>query len=209
MKPFFIAFKCGMTRFFTKEGVSIPVTVIKVYYNYVVYVNPLNNDCCSVKLSTGEVKEDKISKSLYAFYKSIGLKCMKHMCEFRIKKKDLKDYHVGNKISVSIFNTSDKIDVTGTSKGKGFSGVIKRHNFSSQRATHGNSLSHRAPGSIGQCQSPGKVFKGKKMPGRMGHSKTTVRNVEIVSIYSDLNAILLKGSIPGVLGGKVLLKKKC
>lgn len=202
-----IAYKCGMTRFFTQAGLSIPVTIVKVYSNYVVGLRPINDDFCLVKLSAGIVKKNKLKKSVSGFYKSIGVSDFKYMLEFKVKKSKSSDYVIGSKFSVSTLNISDKVNVIGTSKGKGFSGVIKRHNFSAQRATHGNSLSHRAPGSIGQCQTPGKVFKGKKMSGQMGNSRVTVSNVEVLGIYNDLEAVVLKGSIPGAPGNKIILKK--
>jgi len=201
-----IAYKCGMTRFFTSEGLSIPATIVKVYYNYIVGVRSINSDHYLVKLSAGSVKK-KLSKPVSGFYKSVGVDDLKYMLEFRIKKDYVNEYSIGSKLSVSMFNIFDKINVTGTSKGKGFAGVIKRHNFSAQRATHGNSLAHRAPGSIGQCQTPGKVFKGKKMAGRMGNSQVTAKNLQVIGIYKDLNALVLKGSIPGAPGSKVILKK--
>lgn len=201
-----IAYKCGMTRFFTSEGLSIPATVVKVYTNYIVGIRYINNNRCLVKISAGDVKK-KCNKSIDGFYKSIGIKSLRYMLEFIIDKNKASNYLVGNKLHISLFNISDKINVEGFSKGKGFSGVIKRHNFSSQRASHGNSLSHRVPGSIGQCQTPGKVFKGKRMAGRMGNNRVTVRNIEILTLYNDLNVILLKGSIPGACGTKIVLKK--
>lgn len=202
-----IAYKCGMTRFFTSEGISIPVTVVKVYSNYIVGIRAVDDEVCSVKISAGFVRKDKVIKPILGFYKSIGIESLKYMCEFRVLKSYVKNYSIGDEVPISMFNVLDKINVVGISKGKGFAGVIKRHNFSAQRASHGNSLSHRAPGSIGQCQTPGRVFKGKKMAGRMGNSQVTMCNIEVVNIYSDLNAILLKGAIPGAPGNKIILKK--
>ncbi len=201
-----IAYKCGMTRFFTSEGLSIPATIVKVYTNYVVGIRCVDDNRYLIKISAGDVKKEQ-NKPICGFYKSIGIKNLKYMLEFIVDKDKVSNYSVGNKLSFSMFNISDKIDVEGFSKGKGFAGVIKRHNFSAQRASHGNSLSHRAPGSIGQCQTPGKVFKGKRMSGRMGNSKVTIRNIEILNLYDDLNVILLKGSVPGACGTKIVLKK--
>ncbi len=206
MSVSFFAYKCGMTRFFTSDGLSVPATIVKVYTNYIVGIRSINNNSCLVKISAVDNKK-KCNKSISGFYKSIGINNLKYMLEFVIGKNEVSDYSVGNKLNFSMFNISDKINVMGISKGKGFAGVIKRHNFSSQRATHGNSLSHRVPGSIGQCQTPGKVFKGKRMSGRMGCSKVTVKNIEILNLYDDLNIILLKGSIPGACGTKIVLKK--
>jgi len=202
-----IAYKCGMTRFFTSDGLSIPVTVVKVYSNYIVGIRVINDKFCLIKISAGFIRKDKVTKPVMGFYKNLGLDSMKYMCEFRISKNLIKNYSVGDELPLSIFSVLDKVNVIGISKGKGFSGVIKRHNFRSQKASHGNSLSHRAPGSIGQCQTPGRVFKGKKMAGRCGNSRITVRNIEVVNIYSDLNAILLKGALPGAPGNKIVLKK--
>lgn len=201
-----IAYKCGMTRFFTKDGFSIPVTIVKVYSNYVVGMRSIDDDFNLLKVSAVDIKK-KVSKPVAGFYKSLGMAGFKHMIEFKTNKDECKNYKVGFKLNVSIFNIFEKIKVTGVSKGKGFSGVIKRYNFSAQRATHGNSLSHRVSGSIGQCQTPGKVFKGKKMAGQLGNAKVTVSNVEVLNIYEDLNAIALKGSIPGFVGSKIILKK--
>lgn len=202
-----VAYKCGMTRFFTSDGLSIPVTVVKVYSNYVVGIRVIDDNFCSVKISAGFIKKKKVIKPIKGFYDSIGIESLKYMYEFCVLKNCIKDYSIGDELSISMFNILDKINVVGMSKGRGFAGVIKRHNFRSQKASHGNSLSHRAPGSIGQCQTPGRVFKGKKMAGRMGNSKVTVRNLEIINIYSDLNVVLLKGAIPGASGNKILLKR--
>lgn len=203
-----IAYKCGMTRFFTSEGLSIPVTVIKIYSNYIMNIKKINNDYSSVKISACTIKEKQTTKSIKGIYEKTGINVCKYMKNFLIKNKDIEGYEKGKSIPISIFNTADIIDITATSKGKGFAGTIKRHNFKSQKASHGNSLSHRAPGSIGQCQTPGKVFKGKKMAGRLGNSNITIKNIKIINIYNELNAILVKGSIPGANGGKVILKKK-
>ncbi len=202
-----IAYKCGMTRFFTAEGLSIPVTVIKIYTNYIMNIKKVNDNYSSVKISACNIKETKTTKAVKGIYDKAGINTCKYMKDFLIKNDDIKGYEKGKSIPLSILNTADIIDVTARSKGKGFAGAIKRHNFKSQKASHGNSLSHRAPGSIGQCQSPGKVFKGKKMAGRLGNSNITVKNIKIINIYNELNAILVKGSIPGANGGKVILKK--
>lgn len=128
------------------------------------------------------------------------------MKEFRIKEELASNYFIGKELDIDLFNSIKQIDVCSISKGKGFSGVIKRHNFSSQRTTHGNSLSHRVPGSIGQCQFPGRVFIGKKMPGRLGGKRTTVKNLDVIKIYKDKNVILVKGAVPGFVGSNVFLK---
>lgn len=203
-----IAYKCGMTRFFTAEGLSIPVTVIKIYNNYIMNIKKLNDTYSSVKISACDIKEKKTTKAIKGIYKKAEINICKYMKDFLIKNDTIKGYEKGKSIPISILNKEELIDITATSKGKGFAGTIKRHNFKSQKASHGNSLSHRAPGSIGQCQSPGKVFKGKKMAGRLGNSNITIKNIKIINIYNDLSAILVKGAIPGANGGKVILKKK-
>lgn len=202
-----IAYKCGMTRFFTAEGLSIPVTVIKIYNNYIMNIKKINQNYSSVKISACSTKEKHTKKPINGIYKKAGITACKYMKDFLITNEEIKGYEKGKSIPISILNKEEIIDITATSKGKGFSGTIKRHNFKSQKASHGNSLSHRAPGSIGQCQTPGKVLKGKKMAGRLGNSNITIKNIKIINIYNELNAILVKGSIPGANGGKVILKK--
>lgn len=203
-----IAYKCGMTRFFTPEGLSIPVTVIKIYNNYIIDIKKINEIHSSVKISACSTKEKNMTKSIKGLYKKAGISVCKYIKNFLIKNDEIKDYEKGKIISISKLNQNDIIDITGTSKGKGFAGTIKRHNFRSQKASHGNSLSHRVPGSIGQCQTPGRVFKGKKMAGRLGNEKVTVKNIKIINIYKELNTILIKGSIPGANGKKIVLKKR-
>lgn len=195
-----------MTSFFTSDGVSYPVTAVKIYTNYVVDVKSFDSNVSSIKISAGVVNKKRVVKSIVGFYSKIGIECLKYMIECKVYT-DKFGYSIGDILPLSFFNVSDKIDVIGLSKGRGFAGVIKRHNFKSQGASHGNSLSHRVPGSIGQCQTPGRVFKGKKMPGRMGNTRVTSKNISIVNIYSDLSVILLKGSIPGATGSKVVLRK--
>ena len=153
------------------------------------------------------VKSKTLPKSLIGIYNKLNIENLKYIKEFTTNKDTLKDYKIGDVISISLLQDNDTVNITGVSKGKGFAGVVKRHNFKTQNATHGNSLSHRAPGSIGQCQDPGKVFKGKKMAGRLGAEKTTIKNLSIIKIYSDINVILLKGSTPGFTGSKIILKK--
>ena len=206
MKFMMVGYKCGMTRFFTSEGQSIPATIIKIYSNNIIGIRNINNDQCLIKIAAGSLQKN-IKKPISGIYKKLNVEPCRYMLEFKIDKKEIDKYSVGDKFDVSFFKETEKINVTGVSKGKGFAGVIKRHNFSGQRASHGNSLSHRVPGSIGQCQTPGKVFKGKKMPGRLGNDKVTVINLKILSIYNELNAIVVSGSIPGANGNKIILKK--
>jgi len=202
----FIAYKCGMTSFFKTNGLVIPVTVVKLYHNYIIDIKSDNNGYYQIK--TAACIKKKNIKPVADFYKKIGIANLKYKCESKIRSSSEDEYILGQILPISKIKINDKLSITGISKGKGFSGVIKRHNFKSQRATHGNSLSHRIPGSIGQCQTPGKVFKGKKMAGRMGNAKTTLSNIEVINIYNKLNVILLKGSIPGYNGNKIILKKK-
>ena len=202
-----IGYKCGMTRFFTNEGLSIPVTVIKFYSNYISVIKVKDTDgYYALKVAACNIKKDKLVKPLLGFYKKYGIDYCKYIVEFRIKENDVEKFSQGKKLDISLFNDKIYVDVSGVSKGKGFAGVVRRYNFSMQRASHGNSLSHRVPGSIGQCQTPGKVFKGKKMPGHMGNDNVTIKNVKICKIYYDYNVILLKGSIPGAIGGKIIVK---
>lgn len=207
MNIFYFGYKCGMTSFFTLDGVVYPVTVIKIYQNHIVGIESLDSTMSSVKISACKINKKKISKSIIGFYNKQGLECFKYMLEFKVLSNKINSYSVGDILPLSFFNIYDKIDVIGFSKGRGFSGVIKRHNFKSQGASHGNSLSHRVPGSIGQCQTPGRVFKGKKMAGRFGNTRVTVKNLSVINLYADLDVILVKGAIPGPVGNKVILRK--
>ncbi len=202
-----IAYKCGMTRFFTSSGLSIPVTVIKIYKNYIIDIKLKAKKQYCLKVSACFIKDYKLSKSLIGIYKKIGLDNLKYMHEFCIEKNEINGLSIGDEIPTSIFANVTKLNISGVSKGKGFAGVVKRYNFSMQRATHGNSLSHRVPGSIGQCQDPGKVFKGKKMAGRLGGTNVTIKNLDVINLYTNKNIILLKGAVPGFPGSKVILKK--
>lgn len=194
--------KLGMTRVFTKDGRSLPVTVIEAKPNYVMCFLDTAKD--KVQVSWGSKKPNKINKAVAGMYAKANVSLGEGLAEFRdIKDHDLKE---GNAVTVDIFSEGQKVDVCGTSIGKGYSGVIKQHNFSHQRNSHGNSISHRAPGSIGQCQTPGRVFKGKKMAGHMGNRKTTTQNLSIVKIDSEKNLLLVQGAVPGAKGSKVVIK---
>lgn len=202
-----VGIKCGMTGYFEDTGVFVPVSVVKVSTNYVLDIKTMSRDgYFSVKISSICTKKNKLPKSLSSIYEKIGIDYCKYISEFRILDSDIESYSIGKELTINLFTDIKYVDVSGISKGKGFAGVIKRHNFSAQRASHGNSLSHRAPGSIGQCQSPGRVFKGKKMPGRMGGENVSIKNLRIVKIYNDKNILLLKGAIPGSVGSKVILR---
>ena len=199
--------KCGMTRVFTDAGDSIPVTVVEVQPNRVVSVKTEENDGYrAIQVTTGGKKSSKITKPLAGHFAKAGVDAGRGLWEFRLGENEGQDLAAGAELKVDIFKEGAQIDVSGKSKGKGFAGVIKRHNFQMQDATHGNSLSHRAPGSIGQCQDPGRVFKGKKMAGHMGNATCTVQSQEIAKIDVERNLILIKGVVPGAKGGDVIIK---
>jgi len=196
--------KCGMTRVFTEEGESIPVSVVQVLPNRITRVlNQKNDGYSAVQITTGEVKNSRVNKADAGQFAKAGVAAGKGLWEFRLEQDS--DLEIGSEVSLDIFEVGQKIDVRGRSIGKGFAGVIKRHNFQMQDATHGNSLSHRAPGSIGQCQTPGRVLKGKKMAGHMGDAKVTVQNLEVIKVDADKSVFLIKGSIPGSKNGQVVI----
>ena len=198
--------KCGMTRIFTEDGLSIPVTVIEAQPNRVTQLKTKETDGYeAVQVTCGTRRAKRVNKPKSGQFKKAGVEAGRGFWEFRIENEDL-DLQLGNEIKVDIFNDGQFVDVTGTSKGKGFAGVIKRHNFSMQDATHGNSLAHRAAGSIGQNQTPGRVFKGKKMAGHMGNVRRTIQNLEVVRVDSEKNLILIKGAVPGAPGEDVIVR---
>jgi large subunit ribosomal protein L3 len=198
--------KCGMTRIFTEDGLSIPVTVIEAQPNRVTQLKTLETDGYrAVQVTCGSRRANRVNKPMSGQFKKAGVEAGRGLWEFRIENEDL-DLQLGTEIKVDMFNDGQIVDVTGTSKGKGFAGVIKRHNFRTQDATHGNSLAHRAPGSIGQNQTPGRVFKGKKMAGHMGNVRRTIQNLQIVRIDSEKNLILIKGAVPGAPGEDVIVR---
>jgi len=199
--------KCGMTRVFTDEGVSIPVTVIEAQPNRITQVKTVESDGYrALQVTAGSRKPSHVSKPQAGHLAKAKVEAGDMVMEFRLDDADEGEFELGSEIKVESFEEGQKVDVIGTSIGKGFAGVIKRHNFSMQDATHGNSLAHRAPGSIGQNQTPGRVFKGKKMAGHMGNVKRTTQNLEIVRVDSERNLLLIKGSVPGAKGGKVIIK---
>ena len=194
-----------MTRVFTEEGVSIPVTVVEVEANRVSQVRTLETDgYAAIQVTTGAKKANRVSKPEAGHFAKAGVEAGRGLWEFRLENGE--EFEVGAELTVELFNETKKVDVTGTSKGKGFQGAVKRWNFSTQDMTHGNSLSHRAPGSIGQCQTPGRVFKGKKMAGHMGAERVTTQNLEIVRVDAERNLLLIKGAVPGATGGNVIVK---
>ena len=199
--------KCGMTRIFTEDGASIPVTVIEVEPNRVTQVKTLETDGYrAVQVTTGSRRASRVNKPLAGHFARANTEAGRGLWEFRLNENEGEDIEVGSEIKAEIFEAGQKVDVTGTSIGKGFAGVVKRHNFSTQDATHGNSLSHRAPGSIGQNQTPGRVVKGKKMSGHMGDERVTTQNLEVVRIDTERNLLLIKGSVPGAPGGAVMVR---
>ncbi|WP_182036217.1 50S ribosomal protein L3 [Vibrio diabolicus] len=197
--------KVGMTRVFTEEGVSIPVTVVEVEANRVSQVKTLETDgYAAIQVTAGSKKANRVNKAEAGHFAKAGVEAGRGLWEFRLENGE--EFEVGSELTVELFNETKKVDVTGTSKGKGFQGAVKRWNFRTQDMTHGNSLSHRAPGSIGQCQTPGRVFKGKKMAGHMGAECVTTQNLEIVRVDAERNLLLIKGAVPGATGGNVIVK---
>ncbi len=213
--------KCGMTRVFTPEGEAIPVSVIEVQANRVTQIKTqLTDGYDAIQITTGSRKVSKLNKSIIGHFAKAKVEPGRGLWEFRLTTEEAKKLKldasegdggdrsitVGTAFSVDQFNGGQKVDVTGITKGKGFAGTVKRHNFATQDASHGNSLSHRAPGSIGQNQSPGKVFKGKKMAGQMGNKQRTVQSLEIVKIDVEKNLLLVKGAVPGAINGSVIVR---
>ena len=202
--------KCGMTRVFTEEGVSIPVTVIEAQPNRITQVKTVENDGYrALQVSAGERKASRVSKPEAGHFAKAKVEAGDLITEFRLaadERPEEGEFAAGQEIKVDFFAEGQKVDVIGTSIGKGFAGAIKRHNFSMQDATHGNSLAHRAPGSIGQNQTPGRVFKGKKMAGHMGNVRRTAQNLEVVRVDQERNLLLIKGAVPGHKGGRVVVQ---
>ena len=199
--------KCGMTRVFTEDGASIPVTVIEAQPNQITQVKTVENDGYrALQVSAGQRKASRVSKPQAGHFAQAKVEAGDLLAEFRLEDADEGDYEMGNEIKVDLFEEGQKVDVIGTSIGKGFAGTVKRHNFRTQDATHGNSLAHRAPGSIGQNQTPGRVFKGKKMSGHMGNARSTVQNLEVVRVDAERNLLLIKGAVPGQKGGRVIVR---
>ena len=197
--------KAGMTRVFTEDGASVPVTVIEITPNRVSQLKTTETDGYNaVQVTAGSKKASRVSKAAAGHFAKANVTAGDALLEFRTD--EVAELNVGDELTVARFEAGQVVDVTGTSKGKGFQGGIKRWNFSMQDATHGNSLSHRAPGSIGQCQTPGRVWKGKKMAGHMGAERVTTQNLEIVRVDAESNLILVKGALPGATGGQLIIK---
>jgi large subunit ribosomal protein L3 len=199
--------KCGMTRVFTDDGVSIPVTVIEAQPNRITQVKTVEIDGYrALQVAAGSRKASRVGKPAAGHFAAAKVEAGDLMMEFRLDDADEGEFVAGNEFKVDLFKEGQKVDVIGTSIGKGFAGVIKRWHFSMQDATHGNSLAHRAPGSIGQNQTPGRVFKGKKMSGHMGNVRRTVQNLEVVRVDTEKNLLLIKGAVPGHAGGRVVVR---
>ncbi len=199
--------KLGMSRVFTEDGTSLPVTVIEVQPNRVAQVKTEDRDGYrAVQVTTGTRRASRVTRPLAGHFAKAGIEAGRGLWEFRLEGEEGADLEPGAEITVEIFTPGQKVDVTGTSIGKGFAGNVKRHHFRTQDATHGNSLSHRAPGSIGQNQTPGRVFKGKRMAGHMGAVRRTMQNLEVVRVDAERNLLLVKGAVPGARGGDVIVR---
>ena len=208
-----VGIKCGMTRIFTEDGTSHPVTVIHADPNKVVQVKSsstreggVTEGYDALQVTMGIKKVSRVSKPVLGHYRKAGIEPGKGLWEFRVENSELESHPIGSALTVKQFEAGQKVDVTGVSKGKGFQGGVKRHNFAMQDATHGNSVSHRAIGSTGQNQTPGRVFKGKKMPGQMGNKRCTVQTLEVVAVDVEKHLISIKGGLPGAAGSVVIVK---
>jgi large subunit ribosomal protein L3 len=198
--------KAGMTRVFTEAGQSIPVTVIEVSPNRVCQLKTLDSDgYTAVQVAFGERRASRVTKPMAGHYAKAGVEAGECLREFRLDDGEGADLTVGQEITVGIFEAGQQVDVRGVTKGRGFAGAVRRHNFRTQDATHGNSLSHRAPGSIGQNQTPGRVWKGKRMAGHMGAVNRSQQNLEVVRVDSERNLLLVRGGVPGPTGGRLVV----
>jgi len=199
--------KCGMTRIFTEDGSAIPVSIVHVETNTVVQVKNIETDGYNaIQVTTGFKKRSKLTKPLAGHYAKASVEAGRGLWEFNLSETGSSDFVVGSELNVGLFKEGQKVDVKGVSIGKGFQGVVKKYNFRTQDATHGNSLSHRAPGSIGQNQTPGRVVKGKKMAGHMGSVTVTVQNLEVCKIDFDRSLLMIKGALPGSSGSDLIIK---
>ncbi|GLR14086.1 50S ribosomal protein L3 [Chitinimonas viridis] len=199
--------KVGMTRVFVEDGASIPVTVLDLSSNRVAQIKtPEVDGYAAVQVTFGERRANRVNKAEAGHFAKAGVEAGRGLHEFALTADELAKFQPGSQITVEIFTVGQLVDVTGTSQGKGFSGAIKRHNFSSQRASHGNSVSHNAPGSIGMAQDPGRVFPGKRMAGQYGNVKSTVQNLEVVRVDAERGLLLVKGAVPGSKGNDVVVR---
>ena len=200
--------KIGMTRIFNEEGVSVPVTVVEVAPNRVTQLKTLESDgYCAVQVTAGAKHAGRVNKPSAGHFAKAGVEAGEGLWEFKVPSEDLASFELGSEISVAQFADTPVVDVIGKTKGKGFQGGVKRHNFRTQDATHGNSVSHRVLGSIGQNQTPGRVFKGKKMAGHLGDVRQTTLNLDLVKVDVENNLLLIKGAVPGAKGGTVIVRK--
>lgn len=199
--------KSGMTRVFTEDGMSVPVTVVEVQPNRVTQIKtPETDGYSAIQVTTGSRRSSRVNKALTGHFAKAGTEAGTGLWEFRTEGENTSALTTGSELKVDVFTVGQIVDVTGTSKGKGFQGTIKRHNFTMGDASHGNSLSHRAPGSIGQNQTPGRVWKGKKMSGHMGSVRTTTQSLEVVRVDTENNLLLIKGAVPGATGSSVIVR---
>lgn len=199
--------KLGMTRVFAEDGASIPVTVLEMSANRVSQIKTPDRDgYTALQLAYGERRSNRVNKAEAGHFAKAAIEAGRGLCEFPVTADVLSQYQAGASITVEIFSVGQLVDVTGTSQGKGFSGVIRRHNFRSNRATHGNSRSHNTPGSIGQAQDPGRVFPGKRMAGQLGNVRVTTQNLEVVRVDVERGLLLVKGAVPGSKGNDVLVR---
>ena len=199
--------KCGMTRIFTEAGSSVPVTVIEIDPNRITQIKTLDTDGYqAVQVTTGARRASRVTKAMAGHFAKAEVAAGRGVWEFRVSGDEAAKYAVGASIGLDVFAVGQEVDVTGTSKGKGFQGGVKRWNFRTQDATHGNSVSHRVHGSTGQNQSPGRVFKGKKMAGHMGDERVTVQGLEVISVDVERSVLLVKGAVPGATGYDVIIR---
>lgn len=198
--------KAGMTRVFTDDGASVPVTVIRVEPNRVTQIKSVERDgYAALQVTTGERRASRVTRAQAGHYAKAGTEAGRGLWEFRVDGDEAGEIEVGAELGIDRFEAGQRVDVRGTSKGRGFAGAVKRHNFRTQDASHGNSLAHRVPGSIGQAQDPGRVLKGKKMPGHMGNERTTTQNLEVVRVDAERGLILVKGAVPGAVNGDLVV----
>jgi large subunit ribosomal protein L3 len=198
--------KAGMTRVFGEDGASVPVTVIEVTPNRVAQVRSDEADGYrAIQVAAGKRRASRVTKPMAGHYAKAGVEPGEVLREFRLDGDEGADLDAGGELSVTLFEVGQKVDVRGVTKGRGFAGTIRRHNFRSQDATHGNSVSHRAPGSIGQCQTPGRVFKGKRMAGHMGNVNRCQQNLEVIRVDTERNLLLVRGGVPGPAGGRLVV----
>ena len=199
--------KCGMTRIFTEAGVSIPVTVVEVTANRISQIKTQDTDGYqAIQVTTGERRDSRVNAAQKGHFAKAGVAAGRGTWEFRVEDSELEGREAGSEIAADLFQVGQIVDVIGTSKGKGFQGGIKRHNFRSQDWTHGNSVSQRVVGSTGQNQTPGRVIKRKKMPGQMGNKRVTVQGLEVISVDAEKGILVIKGAIPGANGGDVIVR---